>query len=167
MSTALIGGALGFFPENVYVDLQNNTGTARSDGDIVMLNLKQADSTLTISDNKLGATTSGLASFVAPTTAGLDYAIFGVVDTPDGAGIADGKTGRVCLRGITRPTYGATVGVGTPIVAANGVYTAADGDVANVSAKFIGLALDAGSSANRSRTLFDGINGFGVHEEHS
>ena len=182
-----IGTVLGLdtlAPDPIIVECTNRSGNVVLGG-IVALDLTQADSATTTSDAgsspddafgvPTGLSNSSLGNVVDPTTAQLEFGIFGVVVSFLTAGSAnDDENVLVLFRGDVDPstvtgnsfvgalTDGAvTVGQGlVPQDGSNALDAAVD--TTTLNQKVIAIAKETDDANSRVECWFDGINGFGA-----
>lgn len=98
LARAAFGTAYGIQMPTLRVPLWNRTGSAASNGQLVMLDL--AKSATEVTSYTIGLSTSAYGNFVDPTTAGAstDRFYMGLVD--ESGGIGDDESGMVLLHGI-------------------------------------------------------------------
>jgi len=153
-----VGSGSGYFPASDTDTVFNRTGAALALGEVVMMDHKQSATECT--NSIPGDSASVYRNVVVPTTAGLDFAYFGlVVGLGESVG-ADDTEVDVMWRGRAPGSIAGAVLVGVQVTGANGVVTLTD--TIGAGFKVIAVMEEAATGAGSFDVLFDGINGFGT-----
>jgi hypothetical protein len=155
MRQSPIGGPGGYQPEVEEIRAINRTGSAIVQGQVVQLDLANSDGD--VSDNSIGATTSGFRNVIAPAAAtpGRILAVYlgtaSLADNAEGLFAVSGK-----VKALVQKNSG-SIAAGNGLVASTSGYFDADSSAGDV---ICAVALEAAtdpSTAQLKDVLFDGV----------